>query len=169
MDRLYEIGRILRRRALVSKIELCGLDRVLWIIGKHRIYRTERFQQYGFVLAQGHRRDMDMIDDVNGTEFYYDWQPGENGGHSADLARDIESCIRSGLLRRLTIPASGGKHKSIYNLTSAGRKRWSVMREKMPVMRRFDRTVRKMQGMEYDTLMTQICITYSDFDMLYIK
>lgn len=168
-DLAYRAGIVLSRKKPVSQIKLSNLDRVLWIIGRHRICRDVRLQMYGFMLARWYRVDMARIGDINNVEFYHDWQPGYHGGYSKELESDIESCVQDGILHRLVIRVPGSRDISIYELAAPGRRRWDAMCNAMPVLKRFSGKVGRMQRTEYVILGAEICITWPEFNRRYVE
>jgi uncharacterized protein YwgA len=108
----------------MSKLEFKKEDRVLLIINDNFVQGSTRLQKYGFLLAQEHN---DIFNELSETytqlKFYNDWKPHYYGPFSEELQKDIDTCIKNGLLHKRVFEYTGTRQDK-YVLTIKGQDRW---------------------------------------------
>ena len=121
-------------------------------------------QKYGFLLHKQYKREMVILKNKWGIEFYSDWVPYYYGPYSKNLADDLKKCITNKMITKIDVPTiDSDKKVVIYNLTIKGRVRWRKLFMNVPEISHFIEKTRHMQKIPYYALLSQIYTAYPNF------
>lgn len=138
-------------------------DRALMVISDATIYGSTRLQKYGFLLTKQYKKEMEGIAEAAPElKFYDDWEPLWFGPFSKSLAKDIDTCLRDGLIYKESVKLSQNSFR--YGLTLKGRRRWRDMLQKYTKdITAIRKKVMNLQKMRLERLLENIYNAYPEY------
>ena len=140
-------------------------DRALMVVSDTMIYGSTRLQKYGFLLTKQYGKEMRGISDrMPKLKFYDDWEPLWYGPFSRTLAKDVQTCVKDGLIYK----GPGDMPNSFrYGFTIRGRMRWrSMLSEFSDEMSAIREKVMNLQKIRLERLLESVYSAYPEFTKL---
>lgn len=133
------------------------------VVSDAMVYGSTRLQKYGFLLAKQYKNETNRVSKATPPQgFYDDWEPLWFGPFSKKLAKDIDYCVKHGLIYKEPVKLSQNSFR--YGLTPKGRMRWrDMLREFNDDMTAIREKVVNLQKVRLERLLEGIYRAYPEY------